>query len=100
MKKTETTRTLYYEIKSADDYYGMCGRFKDEYNALDEINASYLRAKELGYDNRHEKWIIVCVNTTITRRTTGEFFKEETVRTMVAGAEFDEYTNRYVLVIY
>lgn len=93
--KTTQRKFFYYEIKSTDGHYGLCGTFETTDDALAEINASYIRALERGYDNRHEKWAIICVNTVITSLENGDFFKEETTRTRVTTAEFDEYTNSF-----
>ena len=94
MKTTKRT-ILYYEIKSPDDHYGLCGSFETEDDALKEINESYIREKERGYDNRHERWSINCVKIVRTFLENGDFYKEETTRTRVTTAEFDEYTNAY-----
>lgn len=100
MKTTQRTN-IYYEIKSPCDHYGLCGTFETEDDALAEINSSYIRALERGFDNRNEKWSIICVKTVRTfidnGEIYGEFYKEETIRTRVATAEFDEYTNAFTL---
>lgn len=96
MKATKRTN-IHYEIKSPCDHYGLCGTFETADEALAEINASYLRAKDEGYDNRNKRWAIICVKTVRTFLENGEFYKEETVRTRVATAEFDEYTNAFEL---
>lgn len=95
----ETTKkyTQFFEIKLSNDTCGLCGRFKNEEQALKEINDSYVRAKEQGYDNRHEKWSIVCVQTCKEFDERGEFLKEETTRFVVARASYDDYEKEYML---
>ena len=93
-----TTKREYYEIKSPCDRYGLGGTFESEEKALEEINYTYRRALERGYDNRNEKWVIVCVQTTIIRNDKNEFLKEETIRFVTQTAEFSEYENAYVFV--
>ena len=94
MKTTQRT-CIYYEIKSPCGHYGLCGTFESTDDALAEINASYIRALERGYDNKHERWSIVCVKVVRTFLENGDFYKEETTRTLVNTTEFDEYTNTF-----
>jgi hypothetical protein len=93
MKKINKT---YYEIKSKNDVYGLCGTFETAEAALEEINRSYERAKEKGYDNRNDKWNIVCVEFTREFTDNGDFLKEETIRFVTEHAEFSTYENKFV----
>ena len=94
MKKTNR----YYEIKSKNFTYGLIGQFNSEEEALAEINLSYERAKEQGYDNRHEKWSIVCVDWAREFNDDGDFLKEEITRFVVDHVEFSTYDEKFVFV--
>lgn len=96
--KTTRREFLHYEIKSIEDYHGMCGVFESEDDALEEINASHMRVKSLGYDDRDEKWAIICCKRVKTYLGNGDFYKEELTRTRVAAVAFDEYTNAFVRI--
>lgn len=85
----------FYEIRNEEDTYGLCGCFETENDALNEINRSYERAKERGYDNRHEKWVIVCNQVIKEYDEKGRFLKEETVRFVMSHAEYSTYENKY-----
>lgn len=95
MKITNT----YYEIKSPDDNYGLCGTFETSEAAIAELNAQYRRAKERGYDNSHENWVIVCVECTKEYNAKGEFLKEETVRYVWESVQHDFYEDAYVVAV-
>lgn len=92
-------RREFFEIRNEEDTNGIFAVFENEDCALDEINRSYEYAKERGYDNRSEKWIIVCNQVIKTFDENGKFLKEETVRFVVAYAEYSTYENKYVFVI-
>ena len=94
----ETTKkyTQFFEIKLSNGSCGLYGRFEYEEQALKEIYDSYVRAKEQGYDNRHEKWSIVCVQTCKEFDKLGEFLKEEIIRFVVARAIYDDYEKEYM----
>ena len=94
MKRT----SRFYEIKSRNFAYGLIGQFNSEEEALTEINASYERAKGQGFDNRHEKWSIVCVDWAREFNDNGEFLKEEITRFVVDFVEFSTYEEKFVFV--
>ena len=96
--KIEKRTAQYYEIKSLDGAYGLCGTFHNEEQALVEINRSYESAKEKGYDDRNDRWIIVCVERTVERDENGYFLSETTKRFAVADVEFSEYEECFVFV--
>lgn len=91
-------RTEFFEIKSPCGHYGLCGTFKNEEEALAEINRSYKQAKERGYDNRHEKWVIVCNRVITERRDNGDFLSEKIDRFVVACTEYRESEEAFVFV--
>ena len=95
MKRTST----YFEIKSSDDTYGLCGTFDTSEAAIDFINASYERAKSLGYDNSHKNWVIVCVEKVKEFNAKGEFLKEEVVRYVWESVQYDFYDKAYVVAV-
>jgi hypothetical protein len=79
--------------------HGLCIRFdgsKEE--ALKEINDSYEYAKKRGYDNRNNKWIIVCHQFVKEFDENGAFLKEESCRFVVENVEFSDYENAFVFV--
>lgn len=88
----------HFEIRSIDDQHGLCGTFDTAAEALAEINRSYVHAKEQGYDNKHEKWIIVCNQVAEIFSDDGEFFKEEKVRFVVESVRYSDYENAFVFV--
>ena len=88
----------YFEIKSKNGFYGLMGAFETESDALAEINNNYVFAKKHGYDNRHETWIIVCVDVTRETTESGDFLKEKITRFVVETVEFSEYENKFVFV--
>ena len=88
----------FFEIRSTDDNYGLCGTFESEEKALEEINRSYEEAKTRGYDNKYNKWIIVCNQIVKETNKNGEFAKETTVRFAIASVEYSSYENAFVFV--
>ena len=95
MKFTNT----WYEIKNPNDSYGLSGRFERCEGALKHINDSYQRAKERGYDNTHEKWIIVGVENVKEFDKNGEFLKEETVRYACEFVQFSFSDGEFVCAV-
>ena len=87
-----------YEITSLDDTHGLVGRFDTEEKVLEEINRSYIRAKEQGFDNSHEKWLIVCNQTVRTFTDDGVFQKEEICRFVIGQVEYNFYEDAFVFV--
>ena len=95
MKRT----SCYFEIKSPDDSYGLDGMFETSEAAIAHINYSYRRALKLGYDNRHENWVTVCVEHVKEFNDKGEFLKEETIRYVWECVQFSEYDDEYVIAV-
>jgi hypothetical protein len=93
-----TIKNRFYEIKSPGDHYGLCGRFDTIDEALAEINATYVRALENGYDNKHERWFINSVKIVTSFLENGDFIGDEISRTHITTAVFNENTNAFVLV--
>lgn len=91
-------RIEYFEVRSRGDLYGLDGRFATEEMALEAINFSYDRAKEAGYDNRNNEWVIVCLQCVRTFDENADFMREETVRFVAKCVEFSDEQNRFVLV--
>ena len=89
----------YFEVKSPDDNYGLMGQFATEDDAIAHINESYRRALELGYDNRHENWVTVCVEYYKSLNDKGEFLKEETIRYVCSSVQFSECENAFVIAV-
>lgn len=94
-----TIRNRWYEIKNPDMNYGMIGTFDTKGDALEKINSDYSRALERGYDNRSEKWIIVCVDYARENNDKGEFLRDSTKRFVTATVEFSEYENKFVFTV-
>lgn len=86
----------YFEIKSPDDMHGLVGQFDTEADALNHINNSYANALRQGYDNRNDKWVLVCVEVSKEFNKKGEFLKEETIRFVTESVQFDEYEDKFV----
>ena len=90
----------WYEVRSIDDAHGLHITIADsvsEEKVLDAINRAYENAKAKGYDNRDEKWIIVCCQVVKELDENGTFLKEERCRFAVATAQYSTYENAYVL---
>lgn len=96
MKVTKVTRE-FYEVRSINDMHGLSIR-EDESaeKALAEINRAYEYAKTRGYDNKDDKWIIVCNQLVREFDESGAFLKEECSRFVVANVEFSTYENAFV----
>ena len=88
----------WFEIRSTNDFHGLAGSFESAEKALEEINKSYERAKAHGFDNKEEKWIIVCNQTVKEFNDKGEFMKQEINRFVVESVEFSTYDNAFVFV--
>ena len=95
MKENKTFKE-YYEIRNANDMYGLCGTYESKEKALAEINRSYVYAKERGYDNKHEKYIIICNQVCKVVSDQGAFLKEEICRFVIENVEYSEYDEEFV----
>lgn len=97
-KENDMKRTHeFYEVRSEDDMHGLSIRFDEtEEQALEEINRAYEYAKTRGFDNREEKWVIVCNRCIKEYDEKGAFLKEERCRFVVAHAEYSIYENAFV----
>lgn len=91
------TVTNYFEIKTPEDSHGLNGRYATEDAALAAINWSCKNALESGYDNKHEKWIIVCVESIVERCEDNTFIRETITRSIVRTCEYSEVFKTYVL---
>ena len=98
MKKTIKTVQTFYEIKDPKNNSGLMGKYETPEKALEYINSNYECAKEQGYDNKHQRWIIVCVEITTCKTEKGDFLKEENVRFVMETAEYSEEKDAYVFV--
>jgi hypothetical protein len=95
MKRTHE----FYEVRSLDDMHGLSIRCDETAEqALEEINRAYEYAKTRGYDNRSEKWLIVCNQIVKEYDDCGMFLKEERVRFVIEQAQFSYYENKFVFV--
>lgn len=88
----------FYEIKDVADVYGLAGTYESAEKALEEINRSYEYAKTQGYDNREEKWVIVCNEVVKVFDDKGAFLKETVQRFVCENVEFGDYENAFVFV--
>ena len=98
MKANITLFREFYEIKNPNDIYGLCGIYESAEKALAEINRSYVYAKAKGYDNKQEKYIIVCNQTKKEVDKQGMFLKEEISRFVVESVEYSESEKSFVFV--
>ena len=95
MKRTRE----FYEVRSLDDMHGLSIRSDaTQEQALEEINRAYEYAKTRGYDNRGDKWLIVCNQSVKEFDENGVFLKAESTRFVVAQAEYSHYENAFVFV--
>ena len=94
--KATTTSNTYFEIRDPKNHHGLIGKYETPTQALDYINESYKNALEQGYDNRTNKWIIVCVQWKVIRDEKGNFLSEETSKFVFEQAEFSTYENAFV----
>ena len=88
----------FYEITSINGMYRLCGQYESAEKALEEINRSYEYAKTRGYDNKHDKWLIVCNQISREFDNKGTFLKEERIRFTVESVEYSDYENAFVFV--
>jgi hypothetical protein len=91
-------RSEWFEIKSYNDQYGLCGVYNSAEEALEGINRSYEYAKTRGFDNKGEKWIIVCNRVVKSFDADGTFLKEERTRFTTNSVEYSDYDNAFVFV--
>lgn len=95
MKRTHE----FYEVRSLDDMHGLSiSSDATAEQALEEINHAYEYAKTRGFDNRGEKWLVVCNQSVKEFDKNGAFLKDERVRFVVAQAEYSSHENAYVFV--
>ncbi len=97
MKRTNE----FYEVRTRDDMYGLSllpSESESEEKALEAINRSYEYAKTRGYDNKDNKWIIVCNQIIKEFDEEGNFLKEEHSRFVIANVEYSTYENAFVFV--
>jgi hypothetical protein len=95
MKRTHE----FYEVRSLDDNHGLSIRNNESAEkALEEINDAYEYAKTRGFDNRDEKWIIVCNQIVKEFDDKGRFLKEERSRFVVENVEWSDYEKAFVFV--
>lgn len=92
------TLETFYEIRDPKDRYGLFGNFDSPEKALECINSNFECARQEGYDNRLQRWIIVCVEITKYEVNKGVFLKEEKVRFVMETIEYSEEKDAYVFV--
>lgn len=88
----------YFEIRDVCGRYGLCGTYESEEKALAEINRSYEYAKTQGFDNKNEKYIIICNQVVREFGANGEFLKEEITRFVIQSVEYSDYDKAFVFV--
>ena len=86
----------HYEVMDTKGHYGLDGRFETENEALAEINRSYKKALERGYDNRRNRWITVWCERTVERTVNDEFLHESFTRTAMSSIVYSEYEDKFV----
>lgn len=91
-------RTEYFRITDNHDVFGLIGHFESEASALSHINESYKTALSRGYDNRNEKWLIVCVQISTEFDENGNFLKRTTEEFVMDTVEYSEYDEQFVIV--
>ena len=91
-------RCEFYKVINNRDAYGLGDNFESEESALAYINDSYKRALSRGYDNRNEKWLIVCVQISTEFDENGVFLKRTTEEFVMDAVEYSEYDGQFVIV--
>ena len=97
MKRTSE----FYEVRTRDDRHGLSilpSESESKEKVLEAINKSYEYAKARGYDNKDNKWIIVCNQIVKEFDDKGMFLKEECSRFVVENVEYSDYENAFVFV--
>lgn len=92
-------RTEYYRITNNHDIFGLNGNFESVESALASINESYKMALSKGYDNRDNKWLIVCVQVCAEFDKDGNFLKRTTEEFVMDAVEYGEYDEKFVIVV-
>ena len=92
-------RCEFYKIINKRDAYGLGDNFENGESALTYINDSYNRALSRGYDNRNEKWLIVCVQISTEFDENGDFLKRTTEEFVMDAVEYSEYDGQFVIVV-
>lgn len=87
----------YFQVTALDDTYHLYGYFDTLTDALDALNESYHRALKLGYDNRHERWLIIRIDHLKLWGEDGAFKMEEIRKYTVERPKFSEEHECYVL---
>jgi hypothetical protein len=96
-----TRTTEFYEVRMRNDMYGLSISQSDSESAekaLEAINSAYEYAKTRGYDNKDEKYIIVCNQIVKEFDEEGNFLKEEHSRFVIENVEYSDYVNSFVFV--
>ena len=92
-------RSQFYKVVDNRDTYSLNGVYETVESALAYINDSYKRALSLGYDNRNEKWLIVCVQSCTEFDKNGDFLKRTTEEFVMDAVEYSEYDEQFVIVV-
>lgn len=82
-------KTEWFEVRASNDSHCLGYNYQTPEQALEEINASYLKAKEQGYDNRDNQWMIVFVQLEKKVDENGQFLAEDRKRTLHCKVKFD-----------
>ena len=92
-------RAEYFRITDNHDVFGLNGHFESVESALSHINESYKQALSRGYDNRNNKWLIVCVQICTEFDENGDFLKRTTEEFVMDAVEYSEYDEQFVIVV-
>ena len=89
----------YFVIKDPKNNYGLPGTYETAEEALAYINQSYRNALSQGYDNRHEKWIIIRVSYKCEYDNYGNFLIDTTNRMLWDHIEYSLYEDAFVVCV-
>ena len=95
-----TTRTNFFKGYDRKGQWSVEGNYTTSQEVLNKINADYTLALSRGYDNRNEKFSIVCVTVEVETNDNGEFIRRTTNETVVNKVEFSEQSNKFVTTFF
>ena len=95
----KTIRFKHYEVNEATGAYAIGHCYQSVAEALNEINYSYKRALENGYDNRDRKYVIIECATSRISTDEGIFISEKITRDAVHFVRFDENLGHFIATI-
>lgn len=91
-----TTKTTFFKGYDRKGQWSVEGNYKTSQEILNKINADYNLALSRGYDNRHEKFSIVCVTVEVETNDNGDLIRRTTSETIVNKVEFSDESNKFV----